>query len=316
MTFLLFVDESGHDHRALPLEVRGGVALHVEKLWGFVQAFQRLALAAFGPAFAEHGKEVKGMKLLDRDRLRWAEQMPPMEDVARRNLASAFLNKGQSKMKPSRVEFSAYGQACLEMARGVFELLASVDAKLFAAAIPRGVKPPRGYVASDFLRKDHVFLLERFYYFLESEATHGLIVMDQSEKNIDQDFLRRMERYFTRTSAGRNRAYRIVPAPLFVSSDMSFPVQAADVCLYCLNWGFRPQAWNVNLPVRDEIAAEFGPKLVRLQWQGRGSRDGKSYPSWGITLVSDPYQGRANEKGGNASADVSEEMPSDPSLHG
>ncbi len=28
MSWLLFLDESGHDHRQLPYEVRGGIALH------------------------------------------------------------------------------------------------------------------------------------------------------------------------------------------------------------------------------------------------------------------------------------------------
>jgi len=37
MSWLLFIDESGHDHRTLPLETRGGVAIHIGKLWGFVQ---------------------------------------------------------------------------------------------------------------------------------------------------------------------------------------------------------------------------------------------------------------------------------------
>lgn len=317
MTFLLFLDESGHDHKKLPLEIRGGVALEAGKLWGFVQGWQALSLAAFGPAFATHGKEVKGMKLLDRDRLRWARQMDPMGDDERRKLASAFLHKGRDKGKPSRSEFSAYGQACLEMARGIFDLLTNFDAKLFAAAIPRGIKPEKGHTNLEYLRKDHVFLFERFYYFLENKSAHGLIVMDESEKQIDRDFLQRMERYFSRTSVGRNRTHHIVPVPFFVSSDLSFPVQAADLCLYCINWGFRPPAWGISLEsVRQEIAAEFGPKLAHLQWQGQGSRDGKTYRSWGITLVPDPYQGRANEKGGNAPTDTSEEIPSGPSLQG
>ena len=37
MSWLLFLDESGHDHRTMPYEVRGGVALHASELWPFVQ---------------------------------------------------------------------------------------------------------------------------------------------------------------------------------------------------------------------------------------------------------------------------------------
>lgn len=314
MTWLLFLDESGHDHKALPLEVRGGVAVHVGKLWGLVQGWQRLEREAFGVLLAEYGKEAKGMKLLDKDRFRWAAQTGPMEGDERRKHARSFLNKGREKGKPTSSEFAAYGQACLEMARGVFDLLLTVDAKLFASAIPRGTMPPAGHAATDYLRRDHVYLFERFYYFLEAQAQHGLVVMDQSERSLDLAFVRRMEAYFTRTATGRNRTYRIVPVPMFVSSDMSYPVQAADLCLYCINWGFRPAAWG-ELATRPEIAADFGPKLARLQWEGQGYRDGQIFRSRGITLVADPY-GAGHEKGGNAPADTPKSIirsePPDP----
>jgi hypothetical protein len=38
MSWLLFLDESGHDHKQMPYEVRGGVALHARELWPFVRA--------------------------------------------------------------------------------------------------------------------------------------------------------------------------------------------------------------------------------------------------------------------------------------
>lgn len=37
MSWLLFMDESGHDHKNMPYEVRGGVAIHAGQLWPFVQ---------------------------------------------------------------------------------------------------------------------------------------------------------------------------------------------------------------------------------------------------------------------------------------
>ena len=166
--------------------------------------------------------------------------------------------------------------------------------------------PPPGFSQIDYLRKDHVFLFERFYYFLEAKKAHGLIVMDESERELDKQFVQRMERYFTKTGTGRNRSYWIVPAPLFVSSDMTNPVQAADICLYCVNWGFRPRSWPDDLEVRKEIAADFGPKLNRLQWDGEGYRDGEVFRTKGVVLVLDPYEQRprTNRKGGNAPADL------------
>jgi hypothetical protein len=53
MRWLLFLDESGHDHKATPYEVRGGIAIHAGKLWPLVQAVQRLELDCFGAPLTE-----------------------------------------------------------------------------------------------------------------------------------------------------------------------------------------------------------------------------------------------------------------------
>jgi hypothetical protein len=292
VSWLFFIDESGHDHKNTPLEVRGGITLHASKLWSFIQGWQRLEEDAFGVRLSEYSKEAKGAKLLDRDRVRWANQIDLMTGLERRKYARAFLEKGKRGIGPTRSEFSAYGQACLEMARGAFDLLVASEAKLFACAIERGIKPPEGFRQVDYLRKDHVFLFERFFYFLEAKQEHGLIVMDETDKALDRKFVKRMESYFMRTAVGRNRSYWIVPAPLFVSSEMTVAVQAADICLYCINWGFRPTGSWRGLDTRNEIAREFGPKLNRLQWEGEGYREGNVFRTYGIVLVPDPYEPR------------------------
>jgi len=83
MAWLLFLDESGHDHRQMPYEVRGGVALHAGEVWPFVQDLQRLELDCFGTRLARFQKELKGCKLLDRDRFKWAAQGGVMETEER-----------------------------------------------------------------------------------------------------------------------------------------------------------------------------------------------------------------------------------------
>ena len=70
MSWLLFLDESGHDHKHCPYEVRGGIAVHASKLWSLVQRLQAAELAAFGANLREYGKEFKGARLLDKDRFR------------------------------------------------------------------------------------------------------------------------------------------------------------------------------------------------------------------------------------------------------
>lgn len=292
MSWLLFLDESGHDHRSMPYEVRGGIALHASELWAFVQDVQRLELSAFGTVLHQFRKELKGCKLLDKDRFKWADQSPAMSDEARRKHCRGFLTKGLEKKQPTRDEFTAYGQACLEMARGLFQLLRDHKAQLFASAIPRNTVKPNTYEATEYLRKDQVFLLERYFYFLEGKKEHGLLVMDEVDKTDDRRFVRRLEGYFGKSQTGRYRSHWIVPSPFFVSSDMAYPIQAADMAIYCVNWGFRLPSRGMDAVTREEIASEFGPWLNQLQFRGEAYRDGNVYPEYGIVFVPDPYTAR------------------------
>lgn len=293
MSWLLFLDESGHDHKQMPYEVRGGVALQVGRLWPFVRAVQQLELDAFGGPLALYQKELKGSTLLDAKRFRFAGQMPRLNDDERRKHCRSFLTKGlERKVNQTREEFTAYGQACLEMAEGVFQLLQEHDARLFACAVPRGAARPPADRSEDLLRKDIVFLLERFYYLLEEEKKHGILVLDQVEKSADRRFVTRLERYFSRTATGRYRSHWVVPSPFFVSSDMSYAVQAADLCIYCINLGFRLAAQGMDAPVRQEIADRFSGWLGRLQFRGEGYRDGNVFRTFGIVFVPDLYEKR------------------------
>ncbi len=149
MSYLLFLDESGHDHKAMPCEVRG-IALHASELWSFVQEMQRLEPASFGSALHRFRTELKGSTLLDKDRFKWAVQDAPMTDEVRRKNCRGFLRNGLEKKSPLRTEFTAHGQACLEMATGNFELLRRHRACLFAAAIPRSVIEPNTSEAEEY----------------------------------------------------------------------------------------------------------------------------------------------------------------------
>ena len=117
MSYILFLDESGHDHRTMPYEARGGIALHASKLWPCAQGVQRLELTSFGTARHQIRIELKGSESLDKDRFKWANQSGPMPDEERRKHCRGFLIRGLEKESPGRAEFTACGQACLEMAR-------------------------------------------------------------------------------------------------------------------------------------------------------------------------------------------------------
>lgn len=293
MSWLLFLDESGHDHKQMPYEVRGGIALQDAQLWPFTRAVQQLEQVAFGCSLSAFQKELKGSTLLDKKRFRFAKQAALLPAAERQKHCRAFLTKGFQKAKPTSSEFCAYGQACLEMARGIFQLLREHKAVLFASVIPRGTGKASG-PAEELLRKDQVFLLERYFSFLEREQQNGLLVMDGTEKNADRKFVRQLEGYFIKTNTGRYRTQWIVPTPFFVSSDMAYPVQAADLCIYCVNWAFRLPSQGMNEPVREEIRAEFLEWLRQFQFHGDGYKDGNVFEVWGICYVPNPCaRGRA-----------------------
>jgi len=290
MSWLLFMDESGHDHKTMPYEVRGGVALQDRKVWPFIRAVSDLEHNCYGVRLADFQKEFKGAKLLDKNRIEWACQDPQQTDEERRRNARAFLSKGLQKASPTRAEFSGYGQACFQMAQGISQLLRDHDAKIFAAAIPRGIRAPDDNPAKEYLRKDHVYLFERFYYFCHKMREQGLLVMDQVEEQADYRFVRRLERYFVRTNKGIQRADWIAPVPFFSSSYLSIPIQAADVCIYCINWGFRRSKWGMEAPTRQKIEEQFAGWIRRLEYQDkRQSGSGSVKKVLGIVFVQNPY---------------------------
>jgi hypothetical protein len=287
MSWLLFLDESGHDHRNMPYEVRGGIAVHASKLWSLILSIRNLEQATFGVYLSEAGTEIKGEKLLRKDRFKWAGQAPPIAPAERRKHAQNFLHSGPQKRTPRRDEFTAFGQACLEFTTAAISLLRGHDAKVFASIIP-ALRPPAG-TNTELLRKDHVFLLERYFFFLEERREAGLIVMDGTQKEEDRRFVRRMERYFTLTLTGRQRTAWIVPTPLFVESDMAYGVQIADLLIYAINWGLRLN--RMSEPTRPEVEP-IAASLRPLVWHGDIVKDGVVHPSHGIVYIPDPYEDR------------------------
>ena len=173
----------------------------------------------------------------------------------------------------------------------LIDLLLGHDARLFAAFIPPLPRPPG--LAYDFPRKDIVFLMERYYYFLDECDDTCLLVMDRTEKPSDREFAGRMERYFTDTNRGVLRSQRVVPAPLFVDSDMAYGVQAADVCIYILNWGRR--FGTMNAPVRAEIQ-DFAHLVEHLEWHASITRGTETFRTHSVFYVPDPYTARSEKR--------------------
>ena len=195
MAWFLFMDETGHDHKQMPYEVRGGFALHDEALWPLVKDAHTLELECFGARLADYKSEIKGEKLLKKERFKHAAQMEEIEAMERQQLCRALLQGGLEKRPPTRAQLTAYGQASLKMAEGIFDLLERHKARLFASAVPRGAAAPPPVLdprMEGVLRKDHTFLLERFFYHLEKERQMGILVMDEVEKTEDRRFVAKL----------------------------------------------------------------------------------------------------------------------------
>ncbi len=287
------MDECGHDHKEVPYEVRGGFAIADSALWPFVQEVQRLELDCFGARLADYKSEIKGTKLLAKDRFKNGLRDPVFDDEARQALCRAHLQDGLEKKPPGRLKLTAYGQASLKMADGIFDLLERYKALIFATTVPRGSGKPAKDASPppDILRKDHIFLLERFCYFLELKKEMGLVVMDEVEKQADRKFVQRLHDYFQKTDKGRYRSTWIVPSPFFVASDMALPVQVADVIIYALSWGYRRPP-EMDAPTRPEIAERYGSRINKLKWRGEGYDGTKTFKSFGIVCVPDLYTPR------------------------
>jgi hypothetical protein len=212
-----------------------------------------------------------------------------MTTIDRRKNARAFLEKSHRNQSPTGEEFAAYGQACIFLAQGIFQIMHDHDAKIFATVVPQIPRRPDKFQYEEYLRKDHVFLLERYFYMLEEKQEFGLLVMDEIEKKEDRRLSKRIERYYTTTSKGQYRATWVVPSPFFVSSDMTYAIQAADVCIYVINWGYRLQ--RMEQPTRIEISDNFSQWLRKLQYKGT-TDDGK-YSVSGIVYIPDIFASKA-----------------------
>jgi len=235
--------------------------------------------------FGQRLVEFKGSKLLSKKKFEWAARETEFPDERRRDLVRKFLeNKERAKVD----QYTAYGQACLKMAQGIVKFLVDMDAVVFVVSIPCQARRPANSRYQDFLRKDQVFLFERFYYFLEEKNEHGVIVMDETERIQDNRFVVQMEKYFSKTENGRKRACLVVPTPLFVSSHSAIAVQAADLCIYAINWGFRLPNRGMDAQTRPEIADMFGAGLNRLQYKKQDHDQG--FETFGIAFVPNPYK--------------------------
>jgi hypothetical protein len=255
MAFFLFVDESGHDHRASPYEVLAGVAVEDSKLWDLVQELKSLEIDCFGGRYASATRELKATKLLTTKTFRLAAQCEPLGDDVRRQLAREALDN------PTAVAghmLTALAQAKLHYVDRALLLCAQYRCRAFGSIIIDPKIAPGSY-----LRKDYAYLYERFYHFLDDAPVdhRGIVVFDEVGKSKSHLLVDQISVYFVKTRMGRARAARVIPEPFFVHSDLTTGIQLADIVAYILSWGY------VHPLLVKPRRAELGPhaELIRTR---------------------------------------------------
>lgn len=285
MSFLLFMDESGHDLKESPYEVLAGICIEDRDLWNFICKVQDAETLFFGQRVTPDELELKGKELLKRKTFRLASQMPRLDDAERTRLVRACLQKGaaakgtEANSGVTRAELTALGQAKIAFAEHLLELCGQYRVKVFASVVDRDAPRPRG----DFLRKDYAYLFERYFYFLEEQPGNpqGLIIFDELERVLCHILLNQMGEYFRKTANGRMRASRVIPEPFFVHSHLTTAIQVADIVAYIIAWGLR--VGTMTRPARPEMS-QLAERVRELRY--RTHRDGE-HVTWSIAVIDD-----------------------------
>lgn len=236
MAYLMFIDESGQDHRNSPYEVLAGISVEDKSLWNLIREVQDAELRHFGVRYSSGSRELKASKILKSKTFRLANQLPPIPQPERSEYAKSCMLFGASAGKK---EMTALAQAKLDYVIEILTLCSSYRCKIFASVIDGEVGIPD---APELLRKDYVYLFERFYYYLEDRPNQdpsGVIVFDELDKSRSHILVNQMDSYFKKTAKGRQRSSLIIPEPFFVHSDLTTGVQLADMVAYIISWGLR-----------------------------------------------------------------------------
>lgn len=112
-----------------------------------------------------------------------------------------------------------------------------------------------------------------------------------------------MTKYFVETATGRSRAGRVIPLPFFVHSDLTPPIQLADIVGYIGNWGLRMP--RMPEPAREELRP-YADRVFALRYSGnekRGFLLKKGPRIWGIAYIPDLRPRSEHEIEGDGEAD-------------
>jgi hypothetical protein len=279
MAFFLFIDESGQDHHDSPYEVLAGVAIQDKDLWNLLREIHELELSLFGRRYRDDAREIKAREFLKRKTFRLAGQLPSIARPERTSLAKEALDHGENI---SKRKLTALAQAKLHYVSELFQLCHHYRCKVFSSIV---CDPSTLPADKALLRKDYVYMFERFYYFLEDkiDEPQGIVVFDELEKSASHLLLTQMDKYFKNTVKGRTRSGLIIPEPFFVHSDLTTGIQIVDFVAYILSWSFR--VGKLNKPARNELNSCLELVKPMRYKTTREIGDIQEHVIWSITVV-------------------------------
>ena len=279
MAFFLFIDESGQDHHDSPYEVLAGIVIEDKDLWNFIRSAHELEIDCFGRKYSQVDNEIKARTFLKRKTFRLANQLPAIPLPDRTPLAKQALDNGANITK---LGLTALAQAKLDYSAKLLELCHNYRCKVFASIICDESSIPTD---KKLLRKDYVYLFERFYYFLEDKADdpQGVVVFDELDKTASHLLLGQMDKYFKNTIKGRCRAALIIPEPFFVHSDLTTGIQVVDFVAYIMSWNFR--IGKLNKAPREELNSYLELIKPMRYRTTREIGDITGYVIWSVAVV-------------------------------
>lgn len=208
-----------------------------------------------------------------------ANQMTSIAPLDRKRWAKEALDSGETATKK---QLTALAQAKLSYVRQILKLCVQYRFKIFASII---ADPCKVVKEATMLRKDYIYLFERFYYFLEDSQgePRGIVVFDELDKSSSHILLTQMDKYFKHTAKGKARSSLVIPEPFFVHSDLTTGIQVVDFVAYLLSWNFR--VGILNKPGRNELN-NFVELIKPLRYKTtRVIGENKVHPVWSITVV-------------------------------
>ena len=280
MAWFLFIDESGHDRSASPYEVLAGVAIEDRALREVIGRLHEAEIRSFGRRYSDGRRELKGKVLLKKKVYRHRDLDTELDVADIPTLARAALDQGAGA--DARM-LKALAMAKLDYVASVFEICAQLNCRAFASIVETNAHPTSG----GGLRKDYAYLFERFFYFLEDNATReqGIVVFDELEKSKSHLLIDQMHRYFADTAVGQHRASRIIPEPFFVHSELTTGVQIADLIAYVISWGFRMP--RMTKPARAELSL-LANQVAGLRYRATRARFGNpDFHIWSFSHITD-----------------------------